>query len=333
LGLPLEKQTKQGKRSVIRYGLLVVFVLCAAVGGAQGVTDMETIRRNTYAYDRDLPLNAKTKELDTNAKRTRYRLEYDSVHDQRVTALFSLPKKGTAPYPVVLIMHGAGGHKDADYVRFASETLIGQGFATLTMDAQYRGDRARPGRTGDPNPASFAMRDAWIQTVIDLRRGVDYLLSRSDIDGAKIGYLGFSMGGMFGAVLGGVESRVGAFCLAVPGGGFVELAKNIDKYPLLKANWHVTPTPEVLKMVEENAQIVDPIYFVGKLLPRPLLIIVAKNDEVIPAASSQALIDAAGADETKHVKRWNAGHALHPNVAFDIRDFFVGVYGKRPATP
>lgn len=313
----------------MRYWILIILILCGAGCGAQSVTDMETVRRNTYSYDSDLPLNAKTKELDVNAKRTRYALEYDSVHDQRVTALFSLPKKGTAPYPVILIMHGAGGHKDADYVRFASETLIGQGFATLTMDAQYRGDRARTGRTGDPNPASYAMRDAWIQTVIDLRRGVDYLLSRNDIDSTKIGYLGFSMGGMFGAVLSGVESRVSAFCLAVPGGGFVDLAKNIDKYPLLKANWHVTPTPEILKIVEENAQITDPIYFIGKLLPRPLLIIVAKNDEVIPAASSQALIEAAHAIETKHVKRWNAGHALHPNVAFDIRDFFLSVYGKR----
>ena len=99
--------------------------------GAQGVTDMETVRRNTYAYDRSLPLNATTKQLEANAKRTRYSLEYDSVHDQRVTAIISLPKKGTAPYPVVLIMHGAGGNKDADYVRFASETLLGQGLATL----------------------------------------------------------------------------------------------------------------------------------------------------------------------------------------------------------
>ncbi len=312
----------------MRYWIMFTLSLCAVLCRAQGGADMETLRRNTYAYDAELPLNATTKVLDTSARRTRYRLQYDSVHDQRVTAIVSIPKGVTPPVPAIIVMHGAGGNKDADYVRFASEALLSQGFATLAMDAQYRGDRARAGRTGDPNPASYAMRDAWIQTVIDLRRAVDYLLSRKDIDGKKIGYLGFSMGGMFGGVLSGVEPRVSAFCLAVPGGDFVNLAKNIDKYPLLKANWHVTPTPEVIKIVEENSQLIDPIYFVGKLLPRPLLILVAKNDEVIPAASSQAFIEAAHAAEATQVKRWNAGHALHPNVAFDIRDFFLKVYGK-----
>lgn len=313
---------------------LVVFLLWAGILPciAQNDAVMDKVRRAAYAYDADLPLNAAVKVLDDNARRTRYSLQYNSVHDQRVTAIFSLPKKITFPTSAVIVMHGAGGNKDADYVRFASETLLAQGIATLTMDAQYRGDRAKPGRSGDPNPASYAMRDAWIQTVIDLRRAVDYLSSRKEIDKSKIGYLGFSMGGMFGAVLGGVEPRIAAFCLAVPGGDFVHLVRNIEKYPLLKAHWPVTVTPEVMRIVEENSQLIDPIYFVGNILPRPLLILVGKNDEVIPAASSQALIDAAHADETKNVKRWNAGHALHPSVAFDIRDFFLAHFGKPAAS-
>jgi uncharacterized protein len=312
----------------LKIWVLLLMISAVMPCWAQNDAVMDAVRRAAYAYDASLPLKATTKTLDENARRTRYSLQYDSVHDQRVTAIFSLPKKVTLPVPAVIVMHGAGGHKDADYVRFASETLLAQGIATLTMDAQYRGDRARPGRTGDPNPASYVMRDAWIQTVIDLRRAVDYLSSRKEINKTQIGYLGFSMGGMFGAVLGGVEPRVAAFCLAVPGGGFVNLVKTIDKYPLLKAHWPVTVTPEVMRVVEENSQLIDPIHFAGKILPRPLLIMVGKNDEVIPAESSQALIDAARADEVKNVKRYNAGHALHPNVAFDIRDFFLAQFGK-----
>lgn len=293
----------------------------------------EAMRFAFYAYDRSLPLRAKLKPLDSNGRRVRYHLTYDSVHDQRVTAILALPKRFSAPYPAVILMHGAGGNKEVEYIRFASEALTGQGIATISLDAQYRGERERPGRKGDLQPDSYLMRDAWIQTVIDLRRAVDYLESRPDIAKTKIGYLGFSMGGMLGSVLGGVEPRIAAFCLAVPGGDIVSLVKNIDRYPLLKERWPVKVTPEVMRKVEEISSIIDPIYFVGRILPRPLLIIVANRDEVIPATSSNALIAAAHASEQDHVKRWEAGHALHPNVAYDIRDFFLKHLGKNAPKP
>lgn len=294
---------------------------------------VDAMRQAFYAYDRSLPLNAKLKLLDSNGRRARYHVTYDSAHDQRVTAILSLPKRYAPPFPAVILMHGAGGNKDVEYVRFASEALVGQGIATISLDAQYRGERERPGKTGDLRLDLYQMRDAWVQTVIDLRRAVDLLEARPDIVKSKIGYLGFSMGGMLGSILGGVESRIATFCLAVPGGDIVGLVKELDKYPLLKERWPVKVTPEVLSRVENIANVIDPIYFVGKILPRPLLIIVAKHDEVIPPASSHALVEAAHADEKLNVKRWDAGHALHPNVAYDIRDFFVKHFGKLTPKP
>ena len=290
----------------------------------------EALRLTFYTYDRNLPLNARLEPLDATADHTRYRLTYDSVHDQRVTAIFSLPKRFAAPHPAVLLMHGSGGHKDSDYIKAASFMLTSQGYATVSVDAQYRGDRKRSDVTGELlNPDSFRMRDAWVQTVIDLRRAVDFLASRSDIDTGKIGYLGFSMGGMLGACLGGVEPRISSFLLAVPGGGLVKIAQELDKHPALKTYWPVTLTPEVMKRVEEFAMICDPVHFVGKILPRPLLIIVAKHDELIPPESSQMLIDAARAKESENVKRMETGHVLTPAVIFDVRDFFVEHLGKR----
>ena len=145
----------------------------------------------------------------------------------------------------------------------------------------------------------------------------------------RVGYLGFSMGGMLGACLGGVEPRVSCFLLAVPGGGLVKIAQEIDKHPTLKAYWPVTLTPEVMKRVEEFALVCDPIHFVGKILPRPLLILVAKHDELIPPEASQMLIDAAHAKEPENVKRMDTTHVLSPTVIFDVRKFFTDHLGKR----
>ena len=167
---------------------------------------------------------------------------------------------------------------------------------------------------------------------IKLRRAVDYLESRADVDKAKIGYLGFSMGGMLGACLGGVESRVSCFLLAVPGGGLLKIAQEMDKHPALKVDWPVTLTPEVMNRVKEFALVCDPIHFVGKILPRPLLILVAKHDELIPPEASQMLIDAAGAKEPENVKRMETGHVLTPSVIFDVRNFFHTHLGTRSTT-
>jgi hypothetical protein len=139
------------------------------------------------------------------------------------------------------------------------------------------------------------------------------------------------MGGMLGACLGGVESRVGCFLLAVPGGGLVKIAQELDKHPALKVYWPVTLTPEVMKRVEEFATVCDPVHFVGKILPRPLLIIVAKHDELIPPEASQMLVDAAHAKEGENVKRMETGHILSPAVIFDVRNFFNTHLGKRAA--
>ncbi len=289
----------------------------------------EALRRAFYAYDSDLPLNVTVKPLDDSEVRTRFRLDYDSAHDQRVAAIVAVPKKGKGPFPAVLLMHGSGGDKDVNYIHGISEALVRRGFITLSIDAQYRGDRMRLGRVNDIKPDSFTWRDAWVQTVIDLRRAVDYLETRPDVDKSRIGYLGVSMGGILGGILGGVEERVACFALVVPGGGFVELAKNIDKFPVLKAHWPVTMTPAVLKRVEEIANVADPIYFVGRILPRPLLIVVAKHDELIPPEASAAFVAAAHADEATQVHRVESGHVPPTQTVFDVRDFLVAHLGKK----
>lgn len=323
--------------------LLLILLVCRLGGGVIApvtaqekpftlpapADNTEALRRAFYAYDSDLPLNAVVKPLDTSEVRTRFRLDYDSAHDQRVAAIVAVPKKGVGPFPAVLLMHGSGGDKDVNYIHGISEALVRRGFITISIDAQYRGDRVKPGRVNDIKPDSFTWRDAWVQTVIDLRRAVDYLETRPDVDKSRIGYLGVSMGGILGGILGGVEERVACFALVVPGGGFVELAKNVDRFPNLKAHWPVVMTPAVLKRVEEIANVADPIYFVGRILPRPLLIVVAKHDELIPPEASAAFVAAAHADEATQVHRVESGHVPPTQTVFDVRDFLVAHLGKK----
>lgn len=308
----------------------ISLVLCALwVGGASRQPEKgdtpEALRLAFYDYDPALPLNAELTAMPSQTERlaelrTRYRLVYDSAHDQRVTAIFTTPRKFAPPYPAVILLAGAGGHKDTDYVRVAADLMSALGYATLSIDAQYHGERSRPGRTGDIHLIdSTTNRDAWVQTVIDLRRAVDYLQSRADIDGKKIGYLGFSQGGLIGGTLLGVEPRITAACLAIAGGGLVEWGKKAGIW-----------RPGRARAAEANAAIVDPIHFVGRFAPRPLLMLSAKRDELIPRYATDALFEAAR--QPKKIVWFDSGHVLPPTAILrDARDFFVQHLGARTA--
>jgi cephalosporin-C deacetylase-like acetyl esterase len=318
-------------KSAFRITILCIFMALQlsahalqSANPSQPVT-LDDIRQALYSYDPDLPLNAKLKRLpdaspELAALRTRYHLIYDSVHDQKVTAIFAMPKKAKPPYPAVVLLAGSGGHKDSDYVRISADMMATLGFATISIDAQYHGERERKGRSGDYHliydPTN---RDAWIQTVVDLRRAVDFLCSRPQIDQKRIGYLGFSQGSMAGGTFLGVEPRIACACLMVGGGDFMDWLKLLPPIP-----------PKWEKFIAADAAMTDPIYFIGHFAPHPLLMLSGKHDELIPRSSTMALFNAAG--EPKQLIWYDSGHILPPTaLVIDARAFFKKNLGmKKP---
>src|SRR5438270_10837729 len=51
-------------------------------------------------------------------------------------------------------------------------------------------------------------RDAFIHAVVDLRRGIDLLVARPDVDGDRIAYVGHSYGAQWGSILSAVDRRM-----------------------------------------------------------------------------------------------------------------------------
>ncbi len=234
--------------------------------------------RHYYAYDRGLPLEADIDTLWQRNAKLRLHVAYTSVHDCRVTALWTLPRVREAPIPAIIVQHGIGDSKEVDYVEAADSVFTAAGFSVFRIDFQYHGERRRAGRTvrfdrGLP----YTARDAWVQTVFDLRRAVDFLESRPEIDPARTGYLGISLGGITGGVFVAVEPRVEAPILALAGGGLRFLLRGRAF------------TDSVRRMFDP----IEPLNFISWVSPRPLLFINAKQDEVIPQAATVLLYQQA----------------------------------------
>jgi len=174
-----------------------------------------------FGYDRVLPLEAEVEEEREIASYVRQTISYNSVHDERVTGYLALPPaaKREAPLPCLLALHAhINQGKDRPFLEFLRRRLTDRGFAVFSIDTKYYNSRHANGKTAyDMRGQNYRRRDAEIQTLVDYRRAIDYLSTRSEIDSTRIGIYGGSMGAGQCLKLGPVEPRVKAVVLRGPG--------------------------------------------------------------------------------------------------------------------
>ncbi len=260
-----------------------------------------------FGYDRNLPLMAQESPVEETALYTVTKVVYRSARDQKVPALLVLPKnRGEGKLPCVILMHGLGGDKRMFQMLWGPLTQAG--YALFAIDAQYHGERKPEDNIPFFGLYPYRTRDALIQTVIDLRRGLDYLQSRPEIDPDRIGYIGASMGGILGAIFAGVDTRVKAPILLVAGGDWRIL---MEKSSLSLWKDLMAKNPEQAKEALRVMDVVDPIRWVGRISPRPVLMINGDADKVVPVESNKALHEAAR--EPKTVVWYKGDHVPPPD--------------------
>jgi dienelactone hydrolase len=212
-----------------------------------------------------------------------------------VTGLLSVPSARTGRLPVVILLHGVGDSKQVDYIEAGHDYLTAAGYAVMRIDISNHGDRKI-----DDYDFSFTegyrfwTRDIMSQTVFDLRRTVDFLSTRPEIDPERIGYYGISLGGFIGTVFCAVDKRVKVPVIALAGGN-INLRFGMDALDASTKNY---------------LSIIDPINFVSMIHPRPLLMINAEEDEVIPPIMSKLLY--AKAREPKKIIWYPSRHRSLP---------------------
>jgi dienelactone hydrolase len=266
-------------------------------------------RGEFYRHDPKLPLEAEEKLLRSDERIDRWRVEFTGMNEHRVPAVLTRPR-GAARPPVALILHGVTGSKEAPYVRAAARGLLGGGFATIAIDSPYHGDRARSDRDMRfHNFTSYTNRNAAVQSALDCMRAVDYVQSRNDLDGERLGFVGFSQGAIVGTAFCACDERVKAVALVVGGGNFLRM------YPPAK-------NPAARARAERIAQTIDPVHHVARIAPRPLLMINATRDELIPRKCAEDLFDAARSP--KEILWHEATHTGLPAEAFrTVRGFLL----------
>ncbi|MGI8785663.1 MAG: alpha/beta hydrolase family protein [Acidobacteriota bacterium] len=99
-----------------------------------------------------------------------------------------------------------------------ARALSRKGFLTLSLD--YRGSEPRGQNIfTDAVRAQLEGRNYMGELVHEVMRAVDYLLARPDVDGARIGVTGFSLGGAISWYAGAVDPRISVIVPVCGGAG------------------------------------------------------------------------------------------------------------------
>lgn len=280
---------------------------------------------------RDRPISARLIDAGEHDGYWLERLELDLNGCEPVPAYFARPLGVTGPLPTVLYHHCHGGRYaigkdelisghagvllDEPYAR----ALTRQGQAVLCIDAWCFGERSHTHEHDTVKAMLWRGQVLWGMMIYDAVRSLDYLHSRADVDSARIGTAGISMGSLMAWWLAALDSRVKACA---------EMCCLVD-YETLLANralgqhnfYFYVPgllkhfnTPDILALIA----------------PRAHLACVGEDDPKVPLAGVQRIDTAMrqryaelGAPQAWQVHREASGHVETPAMRERVLAFLA----------
>lgn len=298
----------------MRSGLVVALLLLSACapapeGAPSSVSppSFSTLAAQ-FDYDRAAPIDLLAGELEAAADATVRSLTFASPKGGRANALLFVPA-GAGPFPAVVLM--AGSNQAPASLRTTALDLAKRGAIVLVADQS----QTRPGHTPlfSFNPAE---RDEFVQTVVDVRRAVDVLTARADVDPQRLAFWGFSHGAFIGGIVAGVERRITSYVLQSGAG----------------ADYLRTSAPErlpdpVLREYLTTIVSVDPNLYVAHASPSAVFLQNGVLDRTYTAAGVAAW--QAAASEPKKVATYEADHALNATATADALTWLAARIGTR----
>jgi len=172
-----------------------------------------------FEYDRT-PLDARVESVDdeTSEDWTKETVTFDAGYGgERVTAYLFLPTRGEPPYQTVVTFPGDGGFGVPSSVQLEpAEFILKSGRAYLYPVYKSTFERRDELTTSMPNESN-TYREHVVYWTRDLRRSIDYLETRPDIDTDRLAFYGVSWGGRMAPVMLAVEDRFKAAVVTVAG--------------------------------------------------------------------------------------------------------------------
>jgi len=238
---------------------------------------------------------------------------------EKVPVLIYKPVSGVLKkMPVVICLHGTGGSKDG--MKDILYRFSKSGFIAVSIDGRYHGERGKA--VAGENKYVEAIIKAWqnkdaahqvhpffFDTVYDLWKLVDYLLTRPDVDPNRIGMMGVSKGGIETWMAASVDERIKVAVPVISAQSFKWSLENDRWQGRARTIWgaHVQAAKDLgdTGVYKQNVKIFwdklvpgitgefDCPSMIRLFAPRPLLMLSTENDQNCPLPGAKLVFDAA----------------------------------------
>jgi cephalosporin-C deacetylase-like acetyl esterase len=290
--------------SRVRIGTLAVALLAATTVVAVEEPRPSMTRR--FDYDGNAPLGLQERGVQERNGVRVYDISYASPGGGRVPAYMVVPA-GKGPFAGILFGHWAmKGSPTRNRTEFLEEAvaLAQAGAVSLLIDSTF----VRPGAREEEDWLSDYNAQLLLQQVLDMRRGVDLLLARTDIDPGRIAYVGHSYNAAVGGILAGVEKRIQAFVL---------MAGNLSDEDFIWSDeprirkWRAAVGEERIRDYFAKYGWLDPGRYVSHAAPAAVLLQYARHEELLAHPLEWAKRNFERVSEPKELRLYDAGHALN----------------------
>jgi len=262
---------------------------------------------SVFDYDCSLPLDYEEIGLSAGEGFTVRDVRYASPLGGKVPAYLVEPD-GPGPFAAIVYVHHGLGDRKA----FLSEAeiLAGAGVVSLLPDAPHIRTEARrssaEARAAEVSAAEVGRAEGrmYIQLVVDVRRGLDLLLTRPDVSHDRIGYVGHSLGATWGGPLAGAERRVRAYVLMAGYPSLTEAYRS-NPHPFMEAR-RSQIGPERLEAYLAPLAPLDAVHWIHRAAPAHLFFQFARRDEFITRREAEAYYEAASSP--RRVVWYDADH-------------------------
>lgn len=256
-----------------------------------------------------------------------------------VPAYFARPREISGRIPCVLYHHAHGG----DYARGKRELIEGSpllqtepyaraltalGFGVLCIDQWLFGERGGRSESSLFKEMLWNGRVLWGMMIHDAVRSLDYLCSRPEVDTARIGVMGLSMGSTLSWWLAALDTRIAAcadICCLTDYRSLID-AGHLDGHGLY---YYV---PSLLKHFTAGQ-------INALMAPRPHLSLVGNHDPLTPPEGvdriDREVLEAyasAGAPGAWDLRRYDTGHGETAEMRETVLEFLSSVLTKKKTT-
>ncbi|MCC6263816.1 MAG: acetylxylan esterase [Bryobacterales bacterium] len=184
---------------------------------SQRRSELYSLMGDLPAWNR--PVGVELRSREETPHYTLERLVLDLNGEEPVPAVFTKPKGASGRLPTILFNHSHGGGYNIgkkEYLEGRSylstppyaEELANLGYAGLCFDTWAFGARAKRKESEIFKDMLWKGQVMWGMMVFDSLRAVEYLLDRPDVDAAKLGTLGISMGSTMAWWVAALDERI-----------------------------------------------------------------------------------------------------------------------------